>query len=61
MPQAKVLKFTESVQYFASAKTSRQVLEAGLDLFIPQIRQHKEMVSQMFDIKISVIMSNQQT
>jgi len=56
MPQPKVLKFTKSVQYFASTKKSRPVLEAGLDWFIPLIRQHKEMVSQMFGIKISVIM-----
>jgi len=61
MLQTKVLKFTKSIQYFASTKTSRLVLEAGLDQFIPLIKQHKEMVSQMFDIKISVIMSNQQT
>jgi len=35
---------------------SRPVLEAGLDKFIPLIRQHKEMVSQVFGIKISIIM-----
>jgi len=61
MPQAKALKFTKSVQYFDGAKTSRQVLEAGLDRFIPLIRHHKEMVSQMFDIKINIIMSDWQT
>jgi len=61
MPQTKGLKFTESVQYFAGAKTSRQVLEVGLDKFIPLIRHHKEIVSQMFDIKINVIMSDRQT
>jgi len=61
MPQTKGVKFTKSVQYFAGAKTSRQVLEAGLDWFIPLIRHYKEMVSQMFDIKISVITSNRQT
>jgi len=61
MPQAKGVKFTESVPYFASAKTSRQVVEAGLDRFIPLIRHHKEMISQMFDIKINVITSNRQT
>jgi len=61
MPQTKGFKFTKSIQYFASAKTSRQVVEAGLDKFIPLIRHHKEMVSQMFDIKISVISSNRQT
>jgi len=55
MPQTKGGKFTESVPYFAGAKTSRQVLEAGLDWFIPLIRHHKEMVLQMFDIKISII------
>jgi len=60
MPQTKGLKFTKSVQYFASAKTSRQVLEAGLNKFIPLIRRHKEMVSQMFDIKINAITSNWQ-
>jgi len=43
------------------AKTRRQVVEAGLDRFIPVIRKHKEMVSQMFDIKISVITSDRQT
>jgi len=47
MPQPKVLKFTKSVQYFASTKTSRPVLEAGLDWFIPLIRQHKEFVSEL--------------
>jgi len=47
MPQTKGLKFNKSVQYFAGAKTLRQVLEAGLDKFIPLIRHHKEMVSQM--------------
>jgi len=31
MPQTKGVKFTESVPYFASAKTLRQVVEAGLD------------------------------
>jgi len=61
MPQSKGVKFTESVPYFAGAKTSRQVLEVGLDRFIPLIRHHKEMVSQMFDIKINVITSNRQT
>jgi len=61
MPQTKGVKFTESVPYFAGAKTSRQVIEAGLDQFIPLIRHHKEMVSQMFDIKISVITSEWQT
>jgi len=61
MPQTKGIKFTKSIQYFAGAKTSRQVLEAGLDRFIPLIRHHKEMVSQMFDIKISIITSNRQT
>jgi len=61
MPQTKALKFTKSVQYFASAKTSRQVLEAGLNRFIPLIRHHKEIVSQMFDIKTTVIMSDWQT
>jgi len=61
LPQTKVLKFTKSVQYFANSKTSRQVLEAGLDRFIPLIKKHKEMISQMFDIKISVIMSEWQT
>jgi len=58
MPQSKGVKFTESVPYFASAKTSRQVLEAGLDRFIPLIRHHKEMVLQIFDIKINVITSD---
>jgi len=61
MSETKLLKFTKSVQYFAGAKTSRQVLEAGLDWFIPLIRKHKEMISQTFDIKISVIMSEWQT
>jgi len=61
LPQTKVLKFTESVQYFASTKTSRQVLEVGLDRFIPLIKKHKEMISQMFDIQMSFIMSNWQT
>jgi len=61
MPQTKGVKFTESIPYFAGAKTSRQVVEAGLDQFIPVIRNYKEMVSQMFDIKISVITSNRQT
>jgi len=61
MPQTKGGKFTESVPYFAGAKTSRQVVEAGLDRFIPLIRHHKEMVLQMFDIKINVITSNWQT
>jgi len=61
MPQAKVLKFTESIQYFAGTKTSRLVLEAGLDWFIPLIRQHKEMVSQIFGIKISIIRSGHKT
>jgi len=61
MPQSKGIKFTKSVQYFAGTKTSRQVLEAGLNKFIPLIRHHKELVSQMFDIKISIIMSNRQT
>jgi len=61
MPQTKGVKFTESIPYFAGAKTSRQVVEAGLDWFIPLIRHHKEMVSQMFDIKISVITSEWQT
>jgi len=49
LPQTKVLNFTESVQYFAGSKTSRLVLEAGLDQFIPLIKKHKEMISQMFD------------
>jgi len=61
MPQTKGLKFTKSIQYFAGAKTSMHVLEAGLDKFIPLIRHHKEMVSQMFDIKINVIISDWQT
>jgi len=61
MPQTKGVKFTESVPYFAGAKTRRQVIEAGLDQFIPLIRHHKEMVSQIFDIKISVITSEWQT
>jgi len=61
LPQTKVLNFTESVQYFASAKTSRSCLEAGLNRFIPLIKKHKEMISQMFDIKISVIMCKWQT
>jgi len=61
MQQTKGVKFTKSVPYFAGTKTSRQVVEAGLDWFIPLIRHHKEMVSQMFDIKISVITSNRQT
>jgi len=61
MPQTKGVKFTESIPYFAGAKTSRQVVEAGLDRFIPLIRHHKEMVSQMFDIKINVITSKRQT
>jgi len=61
MPQTKCVKFTESVPYFAGAKTLRQVIEAGLDQFIPLIRHHKEMVSHMFDIKISVITSDRQT
>jgi len=61
MQQTKGVKFTESVPYFAGAKTRRQVVEAGLDQFIPLIRHHKEMVSQMFDIKISVITSEWQT
>jgi len=60
MPQTKGVKFTKSLPYFAGAKTSRQVVEAGLDRFIPLIRHHKEMISQMFDIKISVITSNRQ-
>jgi len=38
MPLAKGVKFTESVSYFAGARTSRQVVEAGLDWFIPLIR-----------------------
>jgi len=61
MPQTKGIRFTKSVWYFASTKTSRQVLEAGLSKFIPLIRHHKEMVSQMFDIKISIITSDWQT
>jgi len=61
MPQTKGVKFTDSVPYFASAKTRRQVVEARLDRFIPVIRNHKEMVSQMFNIKISVITSDRQT
>jgi len=61
MPPTKGVKFTESVPYFAGAKTRRQVVEAGLDQFIPVIRNHKEMVSQMFDIKMSVITSDRQT
>jgi len=61
MPQSKGVKFSKSVQYFAGAKTSRQVLEAGLDQFIPLIRHHKEIVSEMFDIEISIITSNRQT
>jgi len=61
LPQSKGLKFTESVQYFTCAKTSRQVLEAGLDQFIPLIRHHREMVLQMFDIKINAITSDWQT
>jgi len=61
MPQKKGVKFTESVPYFASTNTSRQVIEAGLDWFIPLIRHHKEMVSQMFDIQINVITSEWQT
>jgi len=60
MPQTKGVKFTESVPYFAGTKTRRQVVEAGLDRFIPVIRNYKEMVSQMFNIKISVITSNRQ-
>jgi len=60
MPQTKGAKFTESVPHFAGAKTSRQVVEAGLDRFIPVIRNYKEMVSQMFNIKISIISSNRQ-
>jgi len=42
VPQTKGLKFTKSVQYFAGAKTSRQVREAGLNKFIPLIRHQKE-------------------
>jgi len=61
MLQTKGVKFTESIPYFASAKTRRQIVEAGLDQFIPLIRHYKEMVSQMFDIKISIITSNRQT
>jgi len=61
MPQTKGVKFTESVPHFAGAKTSRQAVEAGLDWFIPVIRNYKEMVSQMFNIKISIITSNRQT
>jgi len=60
MQQTKGVKFTESVPYFSSTKTGRQVVEAGVDRFIPLIRHHKEMVSQMFDIKINVITSNRQ-
>jgi len=37
------------------------VLEAWLEKFIPVLWQHNEMVSQLFDIKISVIMSKQNT
>jgi len=58
MQQTKGVKFTESIPYFAGSKTRRQVVEAGLDQFIPLIRHHKEMVSQIFDIKISVITSD---
>jgi len=54
-------KFTKSIQYFAGTKTIRQVLEAGLGQFIPLIRHHKEMVLQMFGIKINVITSDWQT
>jgi len=61
MPLTKGVKFTDSVPYFAGAKTRRQVVEAGLDRFIPVIRNHKEMVSQMFDIKMNVITSDRQT
>jgi len=61
MPPTKEGKFTDSVPYFAGAKTRRQVVEAGLDRFIPVIRNHKEMVSQMFDIKMSVITSDRGT
>jgi len=61
MPQTKGGKFTESVPYFAGAKTRRQVIEAGLDRFIPVIRNHKEMVSQMFNIKMNVITSDRGT
>jgi len=61
MQQTKGVKLTKSIPYFAGAKTSREVVEAGLDQFIPLIRHHKEMVSQMFDIKINVITSNRQT
>jgi len=61
MQQTKGVKFTESIPYFAGAKTRRQIVEAGLDQFIPLIRHHKEMVSQMFNIKISIITSEQQT
>jgi len=61
MPQTKGVKFTKSIPYFASAKTSRRVVEAGLDQFIPLIRHHKEMVSQMFNIKIRFITSERQT
>jgi len=61
MPPTKGVKFTDSVPYFAGPKTRRQVIEAGLDRFIPAIRNHKEMVSQMFDIKISIITSDRQT
>jgi len=61
MPPTKGVKFAESVPNFAGAKTRRQVVEAGLDRFIPVIRNHKEMVSQMFDIKMSIITSNRQT
>jgi len=57
MPQTKGVKFTESIPYFAGAKTRRQVVEAGLDQFIPVIRNYKEIVSQMFSIKISIITS----
>jgi len=41
MLQTKGVKFTKSVPYFAGAKTRRQVVEAGLDQFIPLIRHHK--------------------
>jgi len=61
MPPTKGVKFTDSVPYFAGAKTRRQVVEAGLDWFIPVIRNHKEMVSQMFDIKMNVITSDRGT
>jgi len=44
------------------APTYKKCLDCHrLDQFIPVIRNNKEMVSQMFNIKISVITSNRQT